>query len=144
MKDAKELTAISIDAFHTDFTEAGRKTMGGPPGYDSIEFHKKMIKESTQFYKILIGSSIIGGFWFIQKNSKSAYLYRIFVDPKFHHKGAGLQAFEFLFQSIPNIKFWSLKAPVWNTRTLNFYKKVGFEITEKSDKFSFFAKTIEP
>ena len=79
IKDAQELTLISIDAFHTDYQIAGRGTKGGPPGYDSVEFHEKMIKESTRFFKVVIGDRIIEGFWFDQEDLSEAYLYRIFI-----------------------------------------------------------------
>ncbi len=140
--DAKELTVISIDAFHSDFDVAGRRAEGGPPGYDSVVFHEQMIKESTRFYKIVEEDSIIGGFWFDREGPKKTNFGRIFLDPKFHHTGVGLQAFEFLFQNFPSIESWSLKVPVWNTRTPMFYCKLGFEITDKSDRFFFFTKRI--
>jgi ribosomal protein S18 acetylase RimI-like enzyme len=140
--DAKKLTIISIDAFHSDFIVGGRKTKGGPPGYDSTEFHEQMINESFKFFKILYDGSIIGGFWFNMEGTEKAYLYRIFVDPKFHNMGVGLRAFGFLFQSFPSIKLWSLKVPIWNTRTPKFYMKLGFQITEKSDKFLFFTRRV--
>ncbi len=139
-KDAQKLTLISIDAFHTDFLVAGRKTKGGPPGYDSIEFHEQMIKESTKFLKIMMGNDIIGGCWFIQKNKEEAYLCRLFIDPKFHGKHIGLQVFYFLFANFPDIKIWTLKVPIWNTRTPKFYKKLGFKIVDESDRFLFFEK----
>ncbi len=141
--DAKNLTEISIDAFNTDFIVAGRKTKGGPPGYDSTEFHEQMIDESSKFYKILLDGAIIGGFWFNKESLEKAYLYRIFVDSKFHHTGIGLQVFEFLFQNFPCIEQWSLKVPIWNTRTPKFYIKLGFEMTEKTDRFLFFTKRME-
>lgn len=140
--DAEILTKISIDAFHTDFIVAGRKSIGGPPGYDSIEFHEQMIKDSFRFYKIKCNNEIIGGFWFVKENEENAYLYRIFIDPNFHNRNVGAQAFDFLFRSFPNIKTWTLKVPIWNSRTPNFYKKIGFEIKEMSDKFIFFIKEI--
>ena len=43
VNDAQVLTSISISAFHTDFEIAGRNTKGGPPGYDSVEFHVKRL-----------------------------------------------------------------------------------------------------
>lgn len=142
--DAKNLTNVSKDAFHTDFTVAGRKTIGGPPGYDSIEFHEKMILESSKFFKILLDGNIIGGFWFNFMNAEEAYLYRVFLDPEFHNVGVGLQVFDFLFHCFPSIKLWTLKVPVWNTRTPSFYIKLGFEITEKTDKFIYFQKELYP
>ncbi len=136
-EDAEKLTKISVNSFNTDFDHAGRDSIGGPPGYDSTEFHERMIEEATKFYKITIDSHIIGGFWFIEESFEKAYLYRIFIDSKYHNKGIGLQSFNFLFQNFSSIKEWSLQTPIWNTRTSKFYKKLGFVVTEKTDRFSF-------
>ncbi|MCG8635358.1 MAG: hypothetical protein MI863_16115 [Desulfobacterales bacterium] len=46
--DARTLTAVSINAFHSDFSAAGRHAEGGPPGYDSVAFHEKMINEANK------------------------------------------------------------------------------------------------
>lgn len=141
-EDMEELTSVSMKSFHTDIF-AGADTLKGPPGYNSIEFHEDMLRESSFFYKIIDGEKIIGGFWFNQSDHDMAYLYRIFVDPEYHEKGIGLESFSFLFKSFPNIKHWSLKTPVWNTRTPKFYNKIGFEITEKTDKFLYFNLDIK-
>lgn len=140
IKDARNLTAISIAAFHTDFMVAGRSAKGGPPGYDSVAFHERMIKEATKFFKILVGDEVIGGFWFNREKSGNAYLYRVFIDPQFHRKGIGLDAFNFLFENYPDIKTWTLKVPIWNTRTPEFYKKLGFKVVNQSERFLFFEK----
>lgn len=141
-EDAESLTAASISSFNTDFFVGGRTSIGGPCGYDSVEFHERMIKEASKFYKILIGDQIIGGFWFFNNNIEKAYLSRIFIDPKFHCKGIGLLSVNFLFQNFPFVKEWTLQTPSWNTRTPKFYMKLGFEIIKKSDKFIFFKKKI--
>ena len=58
-EDAENLTIISVNSFNTDFDLAGRKSIGGPPGYDSIEFHERMIKEASKFYKITIDQDFL-------------------------------------------------------------------------------------
>jgi GNAT superfamily N-acetyltransferase len=142
-RDAERLTIVSVRSFHSDYFVGGRKSIGGPVGYDSTEFHKQTIEEASKFYKILMDDRIIGGFWFFNRNVKHAYLSRIFVDPEFHHKGVGLLSFKFLFQNYPEVKQWSLQTPIWNTRTPKFYIKLGFEIVKKTDKFLFFTKRLQ-
>lgn len=44
-EDIHKLTDISKEAFDTDVT-AGNSEVGGPPGYDSYEWHRKMMEES--------------------------------------------------------------------------------------------------
>lgn len=135
------LTSISIKSFHSDIF-FGASKLKGPPGYDSIVFHEEMLKESSHFYKIMYVERIIGGFWFNENENNTAYIYRIFIDPDYHGKGIGEKAFVFLFNNFQNIKQWSLKTPIWNTRTPNFYQKLGFEITERTEKFFFFNKKM--
>lgn len=139
-EDAVDLTAISVRSFHTDFVAAGRSAVGGPPGYDSVAFHEQMIRDASGFFKIMVDDTLIGGFWFMEKEIGRAYLYRIFIDPDFHYRGIGIKSFEFLLKQYPGIKEWSLQTPVWNSRTPKFYDKLGFELVEKSDRFLFFIK----
>lgn len=139
IKDAEKLTSISVDAFHTDYEVAGRREKGGPPGYDSVEFHEQMIKEATKFFKIVVGNDLVGGVWFFEKSPGHAYLHRIFIDPNFHCKDIGLKSFEFLFLNFPSIREWSLQTPIWNTRTPVFYQKLGFRVVERSDRFLLFS-----
>ena len=60
--DISELTKISIEAFHSDYTVGAPNKVGGPPGYDSCQFYNKMMRVSKAFYKIVIDKKIIGGF----------------------------------------------------------------------------------
>ena len=141
-KDLEEIIQISIRSFHSDIT-AGADMLKGPPGYDSMEFHREMLAESTAFYKIFLNRKTVGAFWFIEKENHTACLYRIFVDPDYHRHGIGLKAFNFLCETYPGIKIWQLKTPKWNKRTPAFYKKAGFEISNQTDRFYFFEKAIE-
>lgn len=126
-------------SFHSDIN-VGANILKEPPGYNSTDFHREMIKEASFFYKILVSDRIIGGFWFMKKEEQKAYLYRIFVDPDFHDKGIGFESFAFLFENFPEVKTWTLKTPKWNTRTPSFYQKVGFKISKEDERFLFFEK----
>ena len=140
-EDIEELTAVSVRSFHSDINH-GAEILKGPPGYDSVDFHREMLKESSCFYKILSNREIIGGFWFMKQENEAAYLYRIFLDPGYHRKGIGLRALNFLRGTFPEIKVWRLKTPKWNTRTQKFYVKAGFKISEIADRFNFYEKRM--
>ncbi|RJP52951.1 MAG: N-acetyltransferase [Anaerolineaceae bacterium] len=137
MNDLTDLISVSIRAFHSDIF-VGAETLKGPPGYDSLEFHIEMLNKSSHFYKIVCGQKIIGGFWLMQQKHDEAYLYRIFLDPDYHHMSIGLKSFDFLFKKYPSVKIWSLKTPKWNIRTPKFYRKIGFEISKEDEKFLYF------
>ncbi|WP_022666254.1 GNAT family N-acetyltransferase [Desulfospira joergensenii] len=136
-EDLAYVTDISIKSFHSDI-DVGAEVLKGPPGYDSIDFHREMLRESSCFYKILTNQNIIGAFWFMKKGKEEAYVYRLFIEPSFHKHGIGLKIFKFLFQRFPEIKIWQLKTPKWNKRTKQFYEKIGFKISEETERLFFF------
>jgi ribosomal protein S18 acetylase RimI-like enzyme len=142
IEDIEDLTLVSINSFHSDIN-FGADKFKGPPGYDSVEFHKQMIQEASYFYKIINDDKIIGAFWFMKQQEDEAYLYRIFLDPAYHKKGIGLKAFDYLFNNFPEIKSWSLRTPKWNNRTPNFYHKAGFKISEETERFFIFIRQIQ-
>jgi GNAT superfamily N-acetyltransferase len=127
--DAGALARASERAFHSD-THCGAPSVGGPPGYNSEAWQRRMMR-TAQYYKILRAQEsgddqIVGGFIVFRKGTRHYELGRIFVDPDFQNQGIGAQAFEFLWEEYPLAKKWTLGTPAWNRRTRHFYKKVGF------------------
>ena len=123
-KDAAALARISERAFHSDI-HCGAPGLGGPPGYDSEQWQRKMMHVGD-YYKILAGDQIVGGFIVLRKGPREYELGRIFVDPDHQNQEVGTQAMEFLWEEYPLAKRWTLDTPAWNRRTRHFYKKVGF------------------
>lgn len=139
-KDTEQLTKISIKSFHSDYEVGAPQKTGGPPGYDSHNFHRRMLKISKAFYTILDGARIIGGFFIFQKSRTLMQLARIFIDPEYIRKGIGTRALNYLFKKFPNIKKWTLDTPKWNVRTKNFYTKLDFYIEREDNNFYYFSK----
>jgi len=123
-RDAGVLAQISERAFHSDI-HCGAPGLGGPPGYKSAEWQKRMMRIG-QYYKILVDGRIVGGFIVFRKAPREYELGRIFVDPDFQNQGIGTEALEFLWEEFPLAKRWTLGTPAWNRRTRHFYRKVGF------------------
>jgi len=123
-KDAAMLARISERAFHSDI-HCGAPALGGPPGYSSEQWQKKMMRIGD-YYKILVGDQIVGGLIVFGKRPREYELGRIFVDPDHQNQGVGTQAMEFLGEEYPLAKRWTLGTPAWNRRTRHFYNKVGF------------------
>jgi RimJ/RimL family protein N-acetyltransferase len=142
-EDISELTNISIKSFHSDYDYGAPSKFGGPPGYDSDQFHKQMIKKSKAFYKILINDKIIGGFFIFDKGNAHYYLGRIFIDPEHHKNGYGTKSINYLFSTYPNIKKWTLETPPWNSRTKKFYLQLGFNIVKETKEDIFFEKIMD-
>jgi len=122
--DAKTLAQVSERAFHTDVLY-GAPGIGGPPGYDSAAWQAKVMRFGN-YYAILADGQIVGGIIVFRKEPRHYELGRIFVDADFQNQGIGTQAFEFLWQTYPLAKQWTLGTPAWNQRTRHFYQKVGF------------------
>ncbi len=123
-RDARTLAEVSRRAFHSDVA-CGAPGPGGPPGYDSAEWPKKMMRLG-QYFKILLDGRIVGGIIVFPQGPRHYELGRIFVDPAVQNQGIGAQAFEFLWQEYPLAKRWTLGTPAWNKRTRHFYAKMGF------------------
>jgi GNAT superfamily N-acetyltransferase len=123
-KDAVTLARISERAFHSDIY-CGAPGLGGPPGYKSEQWQREMMRIGD-YYKVLVGDQIVGGFIVLRKEPREYELGRIFVDPDYQNQGVGTEVMEFLWEEYPLAKRWTLDTPAWNRRTRHFYNKVGF------------------
>lgn len=124
--DAEMLARASQRAFHSDIhCGAPGPEPGGPPGYDSAAFQRKVMRFSD-YFKIMVGDDIVGGFWLRRVAPREYVLDRIFLDPDYQNQGIGARAFAFLWETYPLAKRWTLGTPAWNVRTRHFYAKIGF------------------
>jgi GNAT superfamily N-acetyltransferase len=122
--DAADLARASERAFHSDI-HCGATSLGGPPGYNVASWQARMMRLGD-YFKIVVDERTVGGMIVFRKGPREYELGRIFVDSDFQNQGIGTQAFEFLWQTYPLAKRWTLGTPAWNRRTRHFYKKVGF------------------
>ena len=140
--DAEALAKASELAFHDDVKYGAPGPPGGPPGYDSAAWQKRMMGIG-EYYTILVDAQIVGGIIVFRKAAREYELGRIFVTPEYQNQGIGTQAFEFLWQTYPLAKRWTLGTPQWNRRTRHFYAKVGFtEIGEDGHDGVLFERRI--
>ncbi|MBN1994476.1 MAG: GNAT family N-acetyltransferase [Anaerolineae bacterium] len=140
-QDAGKLTEISGRAFDDDI-HYGAPGPGGPPGYKSSQWQSKMMRFGD-YYKILADGQLIGGIIILRKKTREYEVGRIFIEPAFQNQGLGAQAFEFIWQTYPLARRWTLGTPAWNERTRHFYKKVGFvEIGQDEHQGILFEKKI--
>jgi GNAT superfamily N-acetyltransferase len=122
--DAGSLARASKRAFDNDI-HYGAPGPGGPPGYDSNAWQRRMMRFG-EYYVIEHDGEVIGGIIVFRKAPRCYEVGRIFVEPAFQNQGIGSEAFQFLWKAYPLAKRWSLGTPHWNKRTRHFYKKVGF------------------
>jgi RimJ/RimL family protein N-acetyltransferase len=145
--DAEALATASKLAFHEDVNYGAPGPPGGPPGYDSAAWQKRMMGLG-EYYTILVSepgtrSQVIGGMIVFRKAAREYELGRIFITPAYQNQGIGTEAFDFLWQTYPLSKRWTLGTPKWNRRTRHFYSKVGFrEIGEDAHDGVLFERRI--
>lgn len=123
-EDIKELVRISKEAFHSDVL-VGADEAGGPPEYDNEDWHIEMMKENHLF-TAFHNDRIVGGIIIFMDNPSFMYIGRIFVDPSEFRKGYGIAIMKEIERMYPDVSTWMLDTPIWNIRTNNFYKKLGY------------------
>lgn len=148
-EDAEVLASISKRAFDTDIdVGAPFSEPGGPIGYDSPSFQKRVMKILV-CYKILLEESIVGGLYISSRGKQHRVLERIFVDPPFHNRGIATQAMGILWGMYVDVQLWTLGTPEWNVRTRHFYEKLGFkqvgwEAGDANSKGIWYQKVMDP
>ena len=132
------ITNISISSFHSDY-QVGLSPNDGPPGYDNIEWYRKMQSESHLYSYIDENNLVIGGAVLFLSND-TLYIGRIFISPIFHRNGFGIKLMEDIenmFKSFKRIKLDTLKN---NIRTNSLYKKLGYTLVESDGDFNIYIK----
>lgn len=132
------ITKISIDAFHSDYL-IGLEPNDGPPGYDSIKWHKEMQKEKHLFSYFNDGGILVGGA-ILFASYDEIYIGRIFISPKFHRKGYGISLMNDVEKMFSSVKRFKLDTPTKNIRTNSFYKKLGYILTNVDGDFAIYEK----
>lgn len=138
--ELEELTSISKRAFDSDISIGASCPEGGPPGFDDVSWHRRMMRISEGFYSVYNDDMLIGGILVFREGSGIYNLGRIWLDPSIHKKGFGLDSMNALMDMYPDAVKWKLETPLWNTRTRNFYLKAGFSIIGENSDDVFFEK----
>ena len=135
-----ELVTISKSAFETDISVGGVK-VGGPPEYDSVEWHIEMMNQGHLFTAIVEDTIVGGAILFRDKNTPSfMYVGRIFISPQFFRRGYGIELMQQIELMNPNVTMWCLDTPIWNQRTNNFYKKIGYIEKSRDEEMVYYQK----
>ena len=137
----KNIVEISKRAFLSDIF-VGSPEAGGPPEYDSVNWHEKMREEGRLFQAIengmLVGAAIL--FW--HETEKVLYVGRIFIDDRYQKKGYGISLMNCVEHIYPQVKEITLDTPIWNVRTNSFYKKLGYAEQKRDTELVYYKKTM--
>ena len=89
MEHISTLVEISKSAFDSDI-EVGASSIGGPPEYDSAEWHVEMMREGHLFTAI-DDDTIVGGIIIFADTNDDSIMYigRLFVSPDLFRNGYG-------------------------------------------------------
>lgn len=131
------LTEISKNAFDTDIFVGGTEK-GGPPDYDSPQWHKKMMWENHLF--TYSDDNEIAGGAVLFRNGTKLFVGRIFISPKFLGKGFGKLLMQEIEDYFSDVDKFVLDTPIWNVRTNRFYPKCGYMETGRDEESVFYEK----
>jgi ribosomal protein S18 acetylase RimI-like enzyme len=122
--DAESLAEISRRAFEHD-VNYGAPGRGGPPGYDSPGWQRKMLRRG-RYFKLFEQERLVGGFVVFRLEDGSVELGRAFIDPEFQNRGIGSEMLRYAEGVFPATRRLVLDTPSWNRRCQHFYEKAGF------------------
>ena len=142
LKQIKRIVAISKAAFDSDM-HVGAPEADAPPDYDSIPWHIRMQNEGHLLQAVIAGEIVGGAILFLDKDSETLYIGRIFIDPVHHRKGYGLSLMKMVETYYPGIRKIKLDTPLWNVRTNAFYTKLGYHEVNRDQGFAYYEKELD-
>ena len=142
LKHIERIVAISKAAFDSDIN-VGASKAGGPPDYDSIPWHIQMKNEGHLLQVVVDGEIVGGAILFVNKDRKTLYIGRIFIDPLHYRKGDGLSLMKLVEAFYPGIKKIKLDTHLWNVRTNAFYTKLGYSEVKRDKGFVYYQKELD-
>ena len=142
LKQIEKIVAISKAAFDSDL-HVGASEPDAPPDYDSIPWLVQMQKEGHLFQAVIDKEIVGGAILFLDKDSETLYIGRIFIDPVHHRKGYGLSLMKMVETYYSGIKKIQLDTPLWNVRTNAFYTKLGYRVVKQDNEFAYYQKEFD-
>ena len=142
MKHIERIVAISKAAFESDL-HVGASEPDAPPDYDSIPWHIQMKNEGHLLQAVLDGEIVGGAILFLDKDSETLHIGRIFIDPVHHRRGYGLSLMKMVETYYSGIKKIQLDTPLWNVRTNAFYKKLGYREVKRDEEFAYYQRECD-
>ena len=142
LKQIERIVAISKAAFDSDI-QIGAPGAGGPPDYDSVPWHIQMLNEGHLLQAVMDEEIVGGALLFVDKDSETLYVGRIFIDPVHHRKGYGLSLMKMVETHYPGARRIKLDTPIWNVRTNAFYTKLGYREVKRDEEFAYYQKEFD-
>ena len=141
LKHIERIVATSKAAFDSD-RNVGASEPDAPADYDSVPWHIQMKNEGHLLQAVIAGEIVGGAILFMDKDSETLYVGRIFIDPVLQRKGHGLSLMKMVETYYPGIKKIKLDTPLWNVRTNAFYTKLGYCEVKRDGEFVYYQKEL--
>lgn len=126
-KDVKLIICLLNQSFISDYIKYGQC-----PAYNrSDESVLKSIHERIA-YIVYADDTPIGTVIVNNKKDGTIYIGSLCVIPQFEHKGYGQKILDFVFNNYKQAEKFELKTPQDKYRNVDFYRKIGFEITSEA------------
>jgi len=122
--DCPVLVETSREAFGHD-VHHGAPRVGGPPGYDSIDWIRHALDTRTVLVLILRGK-VVGGAVVSSPEPDRGRVHRIWLVPQAQGKGLGAILLSRIEERFPLARVLTLDTPVWNLRNQHFYTREGY------------------
>jgi len=124
--DIDDIIYVQNKGFYQDY-----KKFGECPGYNPNR--KSIMRALTRacVYLICVDDQVVGDAIVMKKSSGEYFLGGLCIIPEYQNKGIGHQVMEFLENTYIDAKHWSLETPMEKEGNIYFYKKHGFEITDR-------------
>jgi GNAT superfamily N-acetyltransferase len=147
LKDAVLLTKIKKEAFDAEAVRwLDNKNVVDyniqPPGYDSIEMNRFMIRE-LEVYKVIADKQMAGGIVVTLSGATYGRIDRIFIHPDFQGKGIGSSVMQLIEKEFPEVRVWNLETSARQKNNHYFYEKMGFRTTFECDEEYCYEKRTE-
>lgn len=141
-EDAVALASISERAFETD-VDYGSPFSDGPHGYASPAWQRDMMHRACAYWKVMSGTSLIGGMIVFHKQRGRFHLARLYIDPAVHRRGYGRQALRLVLAAYPEARRWTLETPIWSWRAQQFYAACGFRPLRQRDDMLVYEMVVD-
>lgn len=139
--DLEELVASSKRAFDAD-VDFGAPGPCGPPGYDSVEWHRRALTWAHVLW-LVDGDTAVGGALVRTRGPGWWEVARIWLVPEAQGRGLGADALRRLEAMFPAER-WTLDTPTWNARTQHFYVREGYVEVRRTADLVFYEKVLAP
>jgi ribosomal protein S18 acetylase RimI-like enzyme len=116
---------------------------GGPSGYDSRRWNRRMVADAL-YYQITLDGREVGGLIVLRPAWDHFHIVRVWVEPGFQGRGVGSRALALLEASHRQASLWTVEAPAHAHRHRQFYKRNGYRVTRETDRTVQFEKRRPP